>query len=74
VSAAPSHLPAEQFPKKCKLCGRVLQPEDWPTLKYVGIYSWPGGLEIVEMRDCPGSDCRNTLSIVLPADTTAPTK
>lgn len=49
--------------KRCGLCGVEIRPEEWPALGYVGSYEFPESDEAVELRDCPGPDCRNTLSV-----------
>ncbi len=71
------HAPAAAFElaqvlrtKRCRLCGRSWTVAEWCALPLVGRASYDDPTEILEYRNCDGRDCKATLVIALPQEST----
>lgn len=50
-------------PKICRCCGAVIETRDaWRALRLVGTMINTDDDSTLELRDCPGDGCKNTLA------------
>jgi hypothetical protein len=52
--------PADRFPKRCGVCGRIYTEAEWRALPWCGDQG--DEVETIELRDCARS-CGNTLAV-----------